>query len=201
MAPARAHSSSSSPASFAPPAAPRATRSKILSRLERHDIARLGLGIKTQVPSVFDGLTARENVWLAASRKHRGKKIEAAVDTQLERVRATEFQHKRVNQLAHGQRQLVELGIVLASQPELILLDEPAAGMTQQETDRLAEIIRDIHKSHSLIVVEHDMSFIRSIATNVTVFNQGAVLTEGPVEQVLSDQRVRDVYLGKQVAA
>ena len=116
-------------------------------------------------------------------------------------MQATEFQHTRVNQLAHGQRQLVELGIVLASEPELILLDEPAAGMTQQETDRLAEIIREIHAKHSLIVVEHDMGFIRSIATNVTVLNHGAVLTEGPVEEVLADQRVRDVYLGKQVAA
>ena len=153
------------------------------------------------MPSVFDGLTARENVWLAASRKLRGKNAEAAVDAQLERVRAIEFQHKRVSQLAHGERQLVELGIVLASEPDLILLDEPAAGMTQQETDRLAEIIREIHQKHSLIVVEHDMDFIRSIATNVTVFNQGAVLTEGPVAEVLADQRVRDVYLGKQVAA
>jgi branched-chain amino acid transport system ATP-binding protein/urea transport system ATP-binding protein len=176
-------------------------RNQRLSGVERHDIARLGLGIKTQVPSVFDGLSARENVWLAASRKHRGRKIEAAVDTQLERVQATEFQHKRVGQLAHGQRQLVELGMVLASEPDLILLDEPAAGMTQDETDRLADIIRDIHKTHSLIVVEHDMDFIRSIATNVTVFNQGSVLTEGPVAEVLADQRVRDVYLGKQVAA
>lgn len=172
-----------------------------LSRLERHDIARLGLGIKTQVPSVFDGMTARQNLWIAASRKHRGKKIDAAVDRQMERVQVTEFQHKLVGQLAHGQRQLVELGIVLASEPDLVLLDEPAAGMTQGETDRLAEIIREIHATQSLIVVEHDMAFIRSIATNVTVFNQGAVLAEGPVETVLNDQRVRDVYLGKQVAA
>jgi branched-chain amino acid transport system ATP-binding protein len=176
-------------------------RGKTLSKLERHDIARLGLGIKTQVPSVFDGLTARENLWLAASRKHHGKKIDAAVDAQLERVQATEFQHKRVSHLAHGQRQLIELGMVLASEPDLVLLDEPAAGMTQQETDRLAQIIREIHQKHSLIVVEHDMDIIRSIATNVTVFNQGGVLTEGLVAEVLADQRVRDVYLGKQVAA
>jgi branched-chain amino acid transport system ATP-binding protein len=176
-------------------------RGHSLRGMELHDIARLGLGIKTQVPSVFDGLTARENIWISASRRHRGKQVDEAVNAELERLAITELQHRLVGQLAHGQRQLVELGIVLASQPALVLLDEPAAGMTQEETDRLAEIIHDIHRAHSLIVVEHDMAFIRSIASTVTVFNQGAVLTEGPVREVLDDQRVRDVYLGKQVAA
>jgi len=178
-----------------------AYRGHDLSRRERHDIARLGLGIKTQVPSVFDGLSVNENVWIAASRRYRGKAAKAAVERQLERVGIPDLQHRIVGQLAHGQRQLVELAVVLAQEPSLVLLDEPAAGMTQNETDRLAEIIHEIHRDHALIVVEHDMAFIRSIATVVTVFNQGSILTEGPVAQVLNDERVRDVYLGKQVAA
>jgi branched-chain amino acid transport system ATP-binding protein len=95
----------------------------------------------------------------------------------------------------------VEIGMVLAAEPELILLDEPAAGMTDEETLRTADIIRDINQSRAIVVVEHDMAFIRLIAKTVTVFHQGRVLIEDTVDKVLADQRVRDVYLGKKVAA
>jgi branched-chain amino acid transport system ATP-binding protein/urea transport system ATP-binding protein len=95
----------------------------------------------------------------------------------------------------------VELGLVLAAEPELILLDEPAAGMTHEEVARTAELIRDINRTRSLIVVEHDMQFIRMIASRVTVLDQGRVLVEDSMENILRDQRVRDVYLGKRVAA
>jgi branched-chain amino acid transport system ATP-binding protein len=172
-----------------------------ITRLQTHEIARLGIGIKTQVPSVFDGLTVHENLWLAAAKHHQGAAIERVVGDMFDRLGLGSLAKRLVGQLAHGQRQWVELGVVLCADPDLILLDEPAAGMTQEETDRTAILIREINRTKALIVVEHDMQFIRRIARTVTVFNQGAVLMEGPVDQVLRDPRVRDVYLGKQVAA
>jgi branched-chain amino acid transport system ATP-binding protein len=172
-----------------------------VARLQAHEIARLGIGIKTQVPSVFNGLPVRENLWIAAARHKKGKAIGHAVDAQIERLSLGRFAERQVGQLAHGQRQWVELGVVLCGDPGLILLDEPAAGMTEEERVRTAELIREINRTHPMIVVEHDMSFIRTIAHRITVFDRGAILMEGDVEQVFGNQTVRDVYLGKQVAA
>jgi branched-chain amino acid transport system ATP-binding protein len=172
-----------------------------ITTLHAHEIARLGIGIKTQVPSVFNGLSARDNLWVAAARRNKGKAIHAAVDAQIERLSLGRFADKPVGQLAHGQRQWVELGLVLCGDPDLILLDEPAAGMTEEERVRTAELIRDINRTHPMIVVEHDMSFIRTIARRITVFDRGTILTEGDVGEVFGNQAVRDVYLGKQVAA
>jgi len=165
-----------------------------------HEIARLGIGIKTQVPSVFDGLSVRENLWLAASRRKRGRAIDRAIDDEIERLGLRSIADRLVGQLAHGQRQWVELGLVLLSEPTLILLDEPAAGMTDDETARTAELIRTINRTHALIVVEHDMAFIRLIAGKITVFDRGEILVEGMAGAVMADQRVRDVYLGKRAA-
>jgi ABC-type uncharacterized transport system ATPase subunit len=176
-------------------------RGRPITGLNSHDIARLGVGIKTQVPNVFNGLTAHENIWISA---HRGRGARAAgrmVETVMERVGIADLALRTVGELAHGQRQLVELGIVLAAGPILILLDEPAAGMTHEETRRLAGIVREINRNQALIVVEHDMQFVRMIARRVTVFHQGTVLVEDDVEAVMRDLRVRDVYLGKRVAA
>jgi branched-chain amino acid transport system ATP-binding protein len=172
-----------------------------ISNAHAHEIARFGMGIKTQVPSVFDGLSVRENIWLAASRIHTSGRVNAVVDEMLERIGLTGAAARLVGQLAHGQRQWVELGIVLSTDPELILLDEPAAGMTHEEVHKTAELIREINRSKALIVVEHDMQFIRMIATQVTVFNQGSVLVEDAVENILRNPLVRDIYLGKQAAA
>jgi branched-chain amino acid transport system ATP-binding protein len=166
-----------------------------------HEIARLGVGIKTQVPSIFNSLTVRENLWIAAARHNRRKAVAAAVDAQIERLSLGDFADKPTSQLAHGQRQWVELGIVLCGAPRVILLDEPAAGMTADETVRTAEIVRDINRTHPLIVVEHDMAFIRMIARRITVFDRGVILTEGDADTVFKDRTVRDVYLGKQAAA
>jgi branched-chain amino acid transport system ATP-binding protein len=166
-----------------------------------HQIARLGVGIKTQVPSIFNSLTVRENLWIAAARHNRRKAAAAAVDAQIERLSLRDFADKPTSQLAHGQRQWVELGIVLCGAPRVILLDEPAAGMTADETVRTAEIVRDINRTHPLIVVEHDMAFIRMIARRITVFDRGVILTEGDADTVFKDQTVRNVYLGKQAAA
>jgi ABC-type uncharacterized transport system ATPase subunit len=172
-----------------------------ISRAYAHQIARLGIGIKTQVPNVFDGLSVRENIWLAASRVRSGARANGVVDEMLDRIGLAGSADRLVGQLAHGQRQWVELGIVLSTDPELILLDEPAAGMTHEEVHKTAELVREINRSKALIVVEHDMQFIRMIAKQVTVFNQGRVLVEDAVENILRNPLVRDIYLGKQAAA
>ncbi|MDB5789736.1 ATP-binding cassette domain-containing protein [Caballeronia mineralivorans] len=165
-----------------------------------HQIARLGVGIKTQVPNVFNGLTVRENVFIGAGRRKSLARAQRIVDETLTRLQLDAIADRIVGQLAHGQRQWVEIATVLAQEPELILLDEPAAGMNHEEVLRTAELIREINKTQALVVVEHDMQFIRMIARTVTVFSQGEVLVEGSVETVLSDQRVKDVYLGRRAA-
>jgi branched-chain amino acid transport system ATP-binding protein len=172
-----------------------------ITALEAHEVARLGIGIKTQVPSVFNGLSARDNLWIAAARLNKGKAVSRVVEEQIERLALGRFANQPVGQLAHGHRQWVELGLVLCGDPDLILLDEPAAGMTEEERLRTATLIREINRSHPLIVVEHDMSFVRTIARRITVFDRGSILMEGDVDQVFGSQAVRDVYLGKQVAA
>ena len=176
-------------------------RGRDIAGAETHEVARLGIGIKTQVPSVFDGLSVRENVWIAASRGRPARRADERVDEILSRIAMTRVADRPVGQLAHGQRQWLELGIVLAAEPELILLDEPAAGMTHEEVARTAELIREINRTRSLIVVEHDMQFIRMIASRVTVLDRGRVLAEDSMDNILRHPTVRDVYLGKRVAA
>jgi branched-chain amino acid transport system ATP-binding protein len=176
-------------------------RGKDISHAHAHEIARMGIGIKTQVPSVFDGLSVRDNIWLASSRLHSGERARRLVDEMLERIGLTHAADRIVGQLAHGQRQWVELGLVLSTDPELILLDEPAAGMTHEEVQKTAELVREINRAKALIVVEHDMQFIRMIAKQVTVFNRGSILVEDAVENILRNPLVRDIYLGKQAAA
>lgn len=164
-----------------------------------HRIARLGIGIKTQVPSVMNGLTVRENIWLAARREHTTADANRMATSIAARVLIEDVLNEQVETLAHGKRQLVELAIVLAGRPWLVLLDEPAAGLTAVEVDRMIDVIRDINSEAALIIVEHDMHFVRRIASQVTVFNQGRVLIDADVEQVMSNPDVRDVYLGKQL--
>jgi ABC-type uncharacterized transport system ATPase subunit len=176
-------------------------RGRDISHAEAYRIARLGIGIKTQVPSVFDGLSVRENIWLSATRVHSGSRAKTAVEEMLERLNLGNVAERLVGQLAHGQRQWVELGVVLSTDPELILLDEPAAGMTHEEVHKTAELVREINRTKALIVVEHDMQFIRMIAKNVTVFNRGSVLVEDEVENIMRNPLVRDIYLGKQAQA
>jgi len=176
-------------------------RGQDISKAHAHEIARLGIGIKTQVPSVFDGLSVRENIWLAASRVNSKEYARRLVDEMLQRIGLVDAADRLVGQLAHGQRQWVELGLVLSTDPELILLDEPAAGMTHEEVLKTAELVREINRSKALIVVEHDMQFIRQIATKVTVFHQGRILVEDSFDRIMTDARVRDVYLGRQAAA
>lgn len=162
-----------------------------------HQIAGMGVGIKTQVPSVMNGLTVRENIWIAARRLNTTRSANRIVKETLERIDIADSADDLVGNLAHGRRQLVEFGTVLAGDPWLILLDEPAAGLTAEEAERAVGIITEMNEHAAIIVVEHDMHFIRQLANTVTVLHQGRILTEGHVDAVLNDQMVRDVYLGK----
>ncbi|MCB0066621.1 MAG: ATP-binding cassette domain-containing protein, partial [Caldilineaceae bacterium] len=162
-----------------------------------HQIAGLGVGIKTQVPSVMNGLTVRENVWIAARRRNGTRAANRIVTETLDRIGILDSADDLVGNLAHGRRQLVEFGTVLAGNPWLILLDEPAAGLTAEEAERAVEIITEMNERAAIVVVEHDMHFIRQLANTVTVLHQGRILTEGHVDTVLNDPVVRDVYLGK----
>ena len=165
---------------------------------EPHEIARAGIGIKTQVPSVYDGLTLRENIMLSAWRTRPKRDAIDVVNGLIEQIRLADQAEQLVGHLAHGQRQWVELAVVLAQDPVLVLLDEPTAGMTLDEVESTAALIRDINRTYSIIVVEHDMQFIRMIAETVTVFHQGKILAEDPVDAIMRNPAVRDVYLGKQ---
>jgi len=167
---------------------------------ERHVIARAGIGIKTQVPSVFEGLTVEQNLMIAARRNRRRERPMAVVEASIDRIKLGAIAHRAVGQLAHGQRQWVELALLVATAPQLLLLDEPVAGMSANETERTVELIGDLRRDTSLIVVDHDIRFIRMIGSTVTVFHRGSILTEGPANDVLSDTRVQDVYLGKRTA-
>lgn len=163
---------------------------------ESHQVARMGVGIKTQVPNVFDGLDVEENIWLSASQSASVKRARVITSEVVERLELGEVRKSPLGSLAHGQRQLVELGMVLAGEPWLVILDEPTAGMTPDEVVRTADVIREINQSATMIVVEHDMQFIRMIAQKVTVFHQGKILVEGNMDEISSDHRVREVYLG-----
>jgi len=167
---------------------------------EPHDIARRGIAIKTQVPSLFDGLSVTENLRLAAGRKRDRAATRDAVEAIIVQIGLTDQAGQQAGQLPHGQRQWLELGVVLACEPRLMLLDEPTAGMTHGEVARTADIIREIARNRALIVVEHDMQFIQMIADKVTVFHQGQILAEDTMANIMTDPRVRDVYLGKQAA-
>jgi branched-chain amino acid transport system ATP-binding protein len=172
-------------------------RGRDISRMQPHEPGRLGIGIKTQVPSLFNGLSVWDNVWLSARRIHKDKLAAQVTADTLERVGMLAQKDMLAGVLAHGQRQWVELAVVIASNPPLILLDEPAAGMSDGEVARTAELILEINRQHALVVVEHDMSFIRMIARKVTVLHQGEIIREDTPDRIMADPLVQQIYLGK----
>jgi branched-chain amino acid transport system ATP-binding protein len=161
-----------------------------------YEIVRLGVGIKTQVPSVMNGLNVEENLWLSARRVNGRESVAAVVAEVIEQMSLGPIARRLVGELAHGQRQLVEIGLVLAQRPWLLLLDEPAAGITGGETEQLVAIIQQVNQKATVVVVDHDMEFVRMLGARVTVMHQGAILREGPVNEVLADALVREVYIG-----
>ncbi len=161
-----------------------------------HEIVRLGVGIKTQVPSVMNALTVWENIWLAARRIHGRARAGEETDRVIQEMALGAISRRQVGELAHGQRQIVELALVLVQKPWLVLLDEPAAGITGAESEKLVALIHRINESSTVIVVDHDMHFVKKLGGSVTVLHQGAILMEGHVDAVLRDPRVREVYVG-----
>ena len=172
-----------------------------ISGEQRHAISRMGIGIKNQVPDVFDGISTRENIWAAARFRHSPKRVGPIVDKVLSQMNLTAVADDLVGELSHGQRQWVEFGMVMSSEPKIILLDEPTAGMTVEETSLTADLILEINKTTPIIVVEHDMQFIRKIADIVTVLHQGKILAEDTMAKIQQNQTVLDVYLGKSGSA
>ncbi len=176
-----------------------------LLRMEEPAIAQAGICRKFQKPSVFERLTVFENLELAM-KADKGvwntllAKINAEqkdrIDQVLETIALTALYDKQAGALSHGQKQWLEIGMLLMQEPKVMLVDEPVAGMTHQEIDRTAELLVSLKGEHSVIVVEHDMEFVRSIANKVTVLHEGSVLTEGNMDEVQNDPRVIQVYLG-----
>ena len=164
-----------------------------------HAIARTGVGIKTQVPSLANGLTVRENIWLGARRAFDKVKAKQRVDQLLEELQLESVADSATGMLAHGVRQMVEIGVAVSTDPWLLLLDEPAGGLTHDEAERVGALVRKLNETMTVIVVEHDMAFVRSVAERIVVFHQGRVLADGDPEVVLADPQVRKVYLGSKV--
>jgi len=168
-----------------------------VTQLAPHEIARAGIGIKFQVPRVYDELPVAENFWLAAHFRRPGADTRLLVERLLDELALASRRHRPVKHLSHGERQWVEIGMVLAAEPELILLDEPTAGMTAAETRQTARLVREVNTRASVIVVEHDMSFVRDLSAMVTVLHRGTILAEGTMDAIRENASVRDIYLGK----
>ncbi len=177
-----------------------------LTERDEADIARLGIGRKFQKPTVFEMHTVYNNLEMALKAPrgvfdtlfHRLRPEQAArIDEVLDIIGLSAEQHRRAGALSHGQKQWLEIGMLLMQEPDLLLVDEPVAGMTDAETETTGELLREINRSHSVVVVEHDMEFVRGLNSKVTVLHEGSVLAEGSLEQVQNDQRVIEVYLGR----
>ncbi len=177
-----------------------------LTKHDEAEIANMGIGRKFQKPTVIESLTVLQNLELALSgnrgvfkslfHKLSGEQ-RTQIDEVIELVGLTEKRQELGGALSHGQKQWLEIGMLLNQDPDLLLVDEPAAGMTDHETELTAKLLRDISGEHSVVVVEHDMEFIKALDCPVTVLHEGYVLAEGTLEQVQADDKVIEVYLGR----
>lgn len=177
-----------------------------LTRHDEADIAMMGIGRKFQKPTVFESHSVEDNLVLSLKGPrsifpalfHRSSGAEARrIDEILGVIRLGDKRHERAANLSHGQKQWLEIGMLLAQDPKLLLVDEPVAGMTDAETVETARLLKDIAREHSVIVVEHDMHFVRELGVKVTCLHEGSVLSEGTLDFVSADERVVEVYLGR----
>ena len=177
-----------------------------LTRRDEADIAAMGIGRKFQKPTVFESHTVYDNLILSLNQKRTvrttlfaamDEAAEARIEELLALTRLSSHRDRLASGLSHGQKQWLEIGMLLAQDPRLLLVDEPAAGMTDAETAETAKLLREIAQSHSVVVVEHDMDFVRDLGVRVTVLHEGSVLAEGGLDQVSANERVIEVYLGR----
>jgi urea transport system ATP-binding protein len=177
-----------------------------LTKLDEPAIAALGIGRKFQKPTVFEPHTVWDNLLLALAGDRRPRFSLWARETPaehgrieeiLETVRLVDQRDRRSGDLSHGQKQWLEIGMLLAQEPRLLLVDEPVAGMTDSETEQTAELLREINQTRAVVVVEHDMAFVRALGVKVTVLHEGSVLSEGSIDHVSEDPKVIEVYLGR----
>ena len=177
-----------------------------LTKLDETEIAQLGVGRKFQKPTVFENHTVSDNILLAAKAPRTvfatlfggaAKQEKETIERILSTIRLGDERERLAGSLSHGQKQWLEIGMLLAQDPKLLLVDEPVAGMTDSETAETAELLKRIAKDHSVVVVEHDMAFVRELGVKVTVLHEGSVLAEGSLDQVSADERVIEVYLGR----
>ena len=177
-----------------------------LTQLDETEIAELGIGRKFQKPTVFESHSVADNIRLALAGERtawsalfgaRDQISDDDIDAVLERVRLLAHRDRLAGDLSHGQKQWLEIAMLLAQDPKLLLVDEPVAGMTDAETEETARLLCDIARTHSVVVVEHDMAFVRALDVKVTCLHEGAVISEGSIDAVSSDDRVIEVYLGR----
>jgi urea transport system ATP-binding protein len=177
-----------------------------LTRMDEARIANLGIGRKFQKPTVFEMHTVFDNLEMALAADRRVRTTMFArlsgeerdcIDEVLETTRLADHAHRVSGDLSHGQKQWLEIGMLLMQAPDLLLVDEPVAGMTDTETEQTAALLHEIAGRHSVVVVEHDMEFVRSLGSRVTVLHEGTVLAEGSLDTVQADERVIEVYLGR----
>lgn len=176
-----------------------------LSKLSEHEIVRRGVGRKFQTPSIYESLTVYQNLEISCP-KHRGvwgsllRSLDEASQQRIKEVAAQIALKDQLSEIAgllsHGQKQWLEIGMLLMQDPELLLLDEPVAGMSPREREQTAALLKQIALNRSMIVIEHDMQFVEDIAQRVTVLHQGKILSEGSMENVKNDKNVIEVYLG-----
>ncbi len=178
-----------------------------LRSLPEYKIARLGIGRKFQTPRIYLNLTPRENLEITSNKNknvfstlfERSNAVEKNnIKGLLETIGLTPKADIRAGLLSHGEKQRLEIGMLVAQSPDLLLVDEPVAGLTDEETYNIGELLLALAQSHSILVIEHDMEFVRQIAKKVTVLHEGSVLCEGNFEEVQNDSGVIEVYLGKQ---
>jgi branched-chain amino acid transport system ATP-binding protein len=173
-------------------------RGEDITGVSQHDRARRGMSMKFQVPAVYGDLSVRQNVHIPLQREVDGRDIDARIDETLASFGLQDEAGTRADDLAHGQQQWLEIAMAAALGPDLLLLDEPAAGMSIQETERTAEFVHRLNdRGMTLLVIEHDIDFVRAIAQSVTVLHRGEVFAEGTIEDIENDPEVRRIYLGE----